>query len=141
VALSRAVFCWCHRACDLRPTRTGRTSEMGRHGVALVAYSILIDIFAASYLKFFPIAPTAIGRTVAFVVVSALLIPALVGWFVVNVREFLAEKGLVLSAMPTAWDEFFHRIGGPGRARDNAQGRPPRRRLLGGKTGGIFVPG
>jgi hypothetical protein len=85
----------------------GERRKWGDMGVALVAYSILIDIFAASYLKFFPIAPTAIGQTVAFVVVSALLIPALVGWFVVDVREFLLNKALCCRPCRRRGTSFF----------------------------------
>ena len=94
---------------DLRvPGERRKWSDMG---VALVAYSILIDVVAASYLKLFPIAADATIQTIVFVIVAVLLVPATIGWLVVDIREWLAEKGLVLSAMPTAWDEFFHRIG------------------------------
>jgi hypothetical protein len=94
---------------DLRvPGERRKWSDMG---VALVAYSILIDVCAAAYLRLFPIASDATGQAVTFAVVTDLLVPATVGWFVVDLRQWLAEKALVLSAMPTAWDEFFHRIG------------------------------
>jgi hypothetical protein len=36
--------------------------------------------------------------------------PALVGWFVVDLRAKLSAKGIVLSATPKAWDEFFGRL-------------------------------
>jgi hypothetical protein len=88
----------------------GERRKWGDMGVALVAYSILIDVFSAVYLKFFPITVGATAQAVWFGILADLVVPAAVGWFVVEIREALAEKGLVLSAMPKAWDEFFRRI-------------------------------
>jgi hypothetical protein len=88
----------------------GERRKWGDMGIALVAYSILIDVTSAAYLRLFPIAASATGAVVAFGIVADLVVPALVGWFVVDLRELLAAKGLLLSAMPKAWDEFFRRI-------------------------------
>jgi len=94
---------------DLRvPGERRKWTEMG---IALVAYSILIDLLAEAYLTLWPLSATrpAIQR-IAFAIVGDLMVPALVGWIAVDVREALARQGLILSAMPKAWDAFFHRI-------------------------------
>jgi hypothetical protein len=88
----------------------GERRKWGDMGVALVAYSILIDVCSAAYLKFFPISVSETVKATFFGIVVDLIFPAMVGWFCVDGREWLAEQGLVLSAMPKAWDEFFHRI-------------------------------
>ncbi len=94
---------------DLRvPGERRKWNEMG---IVLVAYSILIDLLAAAYLALWPLsAASAVVRRIAFTFAGDLVVPALVGWFAVDAREALARQGLILSAMPKAWDAFFHRI-------------------------------
>jgi hypothetical protein len=89
------------------PSERRKWAEMG---VGLVAYSILIDVFAAIFLVLFPHSLGQTWRIIAFAFVALLLIPALVGWVSFPLREFLATKGLILSVMPKAWDAFFYAI-------------------------------
>lgn len=88
----------------------GERRKFGDMGVALVAYSVLIDSLSAVYLWRFPIPKDDKTATIIVGVVADLLVPALIGWFVVDLREALAAKGWVLSAIPKAWDEFFGRL-------------------------------
>jgi hypothetical protein len=90
----------------------GERRKWGDMGIALVAYSIAIDVFATAYLKIFPIPATETAAAVFFAIIADLVVPALVGWFVVDIRGKLALNGLILSAVPKAWDEFFSRIKG-----------------------------
>jgi hypothetical protein len=93
---------------DLRvPSERRKWAEMG---LGLVAYSILIDIFAEIYLVLRPISPGQTWQIIVFALFAMLIVPALVGWFSFDLREFLATKGLILSAMPKAWDAFFYAI-------------------------------
>jgi len=46
-----------------------------------------------------------------FIGIFAVLVPALVGWFAVDLRELLAREGLALSPFPMAWDQVFRRLG------------------------------
>ncbi len=81
-------------------------------GVTLVSYSLLIDVFAATYLQFFSLtSSSAKWQIVCFGLIFNLIVPAVLGWIVVDIREWLAGEGRVLSAIPKAWDEFFKRIG------------------------------
>jgi hypothetical protein len=81
-------------------------------GVSLVAYSIVIDVFAAICLKYWPVNKTEVSRVVLCGFAFDIVIPAVVGWLVVDLREFLANRGYILSAMPKAWDAFFNRMAG-----------------------------
>jgi hypothetical protein len=93
---------------DLRvPSERRKWAEMG---LGLVAYSILIDTFAATYLILHPLNLGQPWQLIVFTICSMLIVPALVGWFSFDLREFLATKGLILSAMPKAWDAFFYAI-------------------------------
>jgi hypothetical protein len=94
---------------DLRvPGERRKWNEMG---IALVAYSILIDLLAAAYLALWPLsAASAAVQRIGFALIGDLAVPTLVGWLAVDVREALARRGLILSAMPKAWDAFFYRI-------------------------------
>jgi hypothetical protein len=88
----------------------GERRKLGDMGVALVAYSVLIDGVSMVYLSLFPIPQGETARMVVFGLVTDVLVPALIGWFAVDIRQRLAARGFVLSAMPTAWDEFFGRL-------------------------------
>jgi hypothetical protein len=95
---------------DLRvPSERRKWSDMG---IALVAYSIVIDVFSAAYLKLFPIGPADTAYIVVFGIVADVLVPVAIGWTVVDVRQTLARRGVILPAVPKAWDEFFDRIKG-----------------------------
>jgi hypothetical protein len=85
----------------------GERRKYGDLGIALVGYSVLIDILAFVFLRLVPIPIGNAWAVVAFVVVAGLAVPCAVGWFIVELRELLAKQGLVLSTMPKAWDYFF----------------------------------
>jgi len=91
------------------PSERRKWNEMG---VTLVSYSLLIDVFAATYLQCFPLtSSSAKWQIICFGLIFNLIVPAVLGWIVVDIREWLAGEGRVLSAIPKAWDEFFKRIG------------------------------
>lgn len=90
----------------------GERRKWGDMGIALVAYSVLIDVFSATYLKLFPIAPTDSAYVIAFGIIGDILVPVAFGWFVVDLREWLARRGIILPAVAKAWDEFFNRVNG-----------------------------
>jgi len=95
---------------DLRiPGERRKWSDMG---VGLVAYSILIDILVTIYLRIWPLTTNEATRAVVVGVFGDLLIPAGIGWFVVDLRAWMAKRGWVLSAMPKAWDYFFFGLRG-----------------------------
>ncbi len=85
----------------------GERRKYGDLGIALVGYSVLIDILAFVFLRLVPISISNAWAVVVFAVVTGLIVPCAVGWFIVELREFLAKRGLVLSTMPKAWDYFF----------------------------------
>ncbi len=77
-------------------------------GIALVAYSLMVDVFAELFLSSHPItALSSIAEKFIFVVCAVFVIAAFIGWFGVPLRERLARSIPVLSAVPKAWDEFF----------------------------------
>jgi hypothetical protein len=88
----------------------GERRKFADMGIALVAYSIVIDGLSALYLSLFPIPRNDTAMTVAAGLIADVLVPGVVGWCVVDLRELLASRGLVLSAIPKAWDEFFSRL-------------------------------
>jgi hypothetical protein len=45
-----------------------------------------------------------------FALVIGILVPALIGWFVVDIRDWLAQHGYAVAPMPKAWDAFFKRL-------------------------------
>jgi len=77
----------------------GERRKWGDMGLALVAYSLLIDVFSAAYLKLFPIAPGDSVYVIAFGIVGDILVPVALGWFVVDLREWLARRGIILPAV------------------------------------------
>jgi len=80
-------------------------------GIALVAYSLMVDVFAELFLSSHPItALSSIVEKFIFVVCAVFVIAAFIGWFGVPLRERLARSTPVLSAVPETWDEFFRRI-------------------------------
>jgi hypothetical protein len=88
----------------------GERRKFADMGIALVAYSIVIDGLSAIYLSLWPIPADDKARAIIVGFVADIIVPVLIGWVVVDIREGLAGKGLVLSAMPKAWDAFFSRI-------------------------------
>jgi hypothetical protein len=89
---------------DLRVPSERR--NYGEMVLAIVVYSCLLDIVGFVAGGLLP------GMSaVAFIVVFAVLIPAIIGWFAVDVREWLAQEGLALSPFPMAWDQLFRRLG------------------------------
>lgn len=92
-------------AYDLRVP--GERRKYADLGIALVGYSVLIDVFAFAFLLLRPISLQQTVQTVIFVVIAALVVPIATGWFIVDLRELLAKKGLILSSMPKAWDHLF----------------------------------
>lgn len=80
-------------------------------GIALVGYSVLIDVLAFVFLLVHPIARNQTWQVIVFVIVGGIVVPAAAGWFIVELRELLAKRGLVLSSMPKAWDYLFAELG------------------------------
>jgi hypothetical protein len=85
----------------------GERRKYGDLGIALVGYSVLIDVLAFAFLRLHPIATDNTWSVVTFAIIAGLIVPCAFGWYIVELREFLAKKGLVLSTMPKAWDYFF----------------------------------
>jgi hypothetical protein len=84
-------------------------SERRKYGetvLAIVVYSALLDLVGLAAGVFIPNMPAPL-----FVGIFAVLVPAIVGWFTVDVREALAREGLALSPYPMAWDQLFRRLG------------------------------
>jgi hypothetical protein len=95
---------------DLRvPGERRNWSELG---IALVASSVVIDVFSAAYLAMFPIAKADTADVAAFGIIGDVIVPVLLGWLIVDLRGALARRGVILPAVPKAWDEFFDRIKG-----------------------------
>jgi hypothetical protein len=80
-------------------------------GIALVGYSVLIDVIAFVFLRLHPISLNQTLPVVFFAVFAGLIMPVAAGWFIVELRELLARRGLVKSSMPTAWDYLFTELG------------------------------
>src|SRR6202790_3001159 len=78
----------------------GERRKFGDMGIALVAYSIVIDSLSALVLFWFPISKDNVAGTIFVGFMFDVVIPIAVGWYVVNLREWLASKGLVLWAVP-----------------------------------------
>lgn len=75
----------------------GERRKFGDLGIALVGYSVLIDVPAFIYLQFRPLAADDHRAAAVFISVAGLLIPGLIGWFIVDLRAFLAKRGQVLA--------------------------------------------
>jgi len=93
---------------DLRiPAERRKWADMG---IALVAYSIAVDAIVALVLFWWPVPPQDLARTILLGVIFDVLAPMLIGWYMVDLREFLARNGLILSSWPKAWDAFYNRF-------------------------------
>ena len=102
----------------------GERRKFSDLGVALVAYSILIDFAAFIALSIHPIhfcSPLLADKTVVpcdawppvlFLLIFAVVVPMGIGWFAVDLQRWLFDLGFALSPMPTAWDELFSRLVG-----------------------------
>lgn len=88
----------------------GERRRLGDMAVALVAYSVFVDGIVALYMALFPLPKSAAVTNVFAASLADVLIPVLLGWFAVDVRNELSRRGLVLPAVPKAWDEFFNRL-------------------------------
>jgi len=84
----------------------GERRKYGEIVLAIIVYSALLDLLALGVGALIPKMPTA-----AFIGIFAVLVPGVVGWFAVDLREFLARQGLALSPFPMAWDQLFRRLG------------------------------
>jgi hypothetical protein len=93
----------------------GERRKFGDLGIALVGYSLLIDVPALIYLQFRPISATDKIATAMFMALAGLVIPGIVGWFIVDVRANLAKRGWILAPEPKAWDFFFGNLNKTGK--------------------------
>jgi Family of unknown function (DUF6338) len=88
----------------------GERRKFADLGIALVAYSVIIDAFATLLVVWIPVASVNFVGKVLLGVLFDVVVPISVGWFILPLRETLARRGLALSAIPKAWDEFFGRL-------------------------------
>ncbi len=84
----------------------GKRRKYGEIVLAIVVYSATLDLIGIAGGALFPKMPAAL-----YIGIFAVLVPALVGWFAVDLRELLAREGLALSPFPMAWDQVFRRLG------------------------------
>jgi hypothetical protein len=101
----------------------GERRKFGDLGVALIAYSVLIDVAGFIFLTVRPIrfcsllladaskTPCDPWPPIVFFVAFVAVLPIAAGWFAVDFQRWLSKLGLALSPVPTAWDEFFARLG------------------------------
>lgn len=84
----------------------GERRKYGEIVLAIVVYSALLDLVGLAAGAGIPHMPAAL-----FIGIFAIFVPGLIGWFAVDLREFLAREGLALSPYPMAWDQIFRRLG------------------------------
>jgi hypothetical protein len=92
----------------------GERRKFGEMGVALVVYSLLCDGVGLLYVWITGVKPadphTPLWQFAWFTLVVGILVPGAIGWFVVDLREFLSARGFALDPMPKAWDAYFKRL-------------------------------
>lgn len=92
----------------------GERRKFGEMGIALVVYSLVCDVIGVVYVLVMGIRPadpeTPVWQFLAFTIIVGFVVPGVIGWRMVDLREWLSIRGFALDPMPKAWDAYFKRL-------------------------------